>query len=175
MRADMLTTEELLTLEGILARARAAHARANLHQVATITVGDVVQLRPGADRTWESSLLLVMDTHNGRIRGQILRPHRGGCREAWYAYTPPEVVIIGRAPYAGPAPEICGWSNGPVCAMFQRKPPAVEGRPAATLREAQAIYLDHHAARRTQEIAERLIAYKQEQREKKEKRKCSRN
>jgi len=59
--------------------------------------------------------------------------------------------------------------------MFQRKPPAIEGRPAATLRQAQAIYLDHQAARRTQEIAERLITYKQEQREKQEKRKCARS
>lgn len=114
MRADMLTIEELLTLEGILARARAAHDRDHLHQVPTIQPGDVVQLRPGADRTWETSLLLVMDTYQGRVRGQILRPHRGGCREAWYAYTPPEVVIIGPAPYVGPAPEICGWSSGPM-------------------------------------------------------------
>lgn len=59
--------------------------------------------------------------------------------------------------------------------MFQRKPPAVEGRPAATLRQAQAIQLDHQAARRTQEIADRLEQYKQDQREKQERRKCARS
>jgi hypothetical protein len=170
----MLTTEELVTLEQILARARTDHGRKNVHQAPTIAPGDVVQLRPGADRTWESSLLLVADTQGGRLRGAILRPHRGGCREAWYTFTSPEVLRVGNAPYPAPPPEICGWSYTPLCAMFQRKPPAIAGRPAATLRQAQAIELDHQAARRTQEIAERLMLYKQEQREKQEKRKCAR-
>jgi hypothetical protein len=134
----MLTADEMLTLQNLLSRARAATSP----HTDTIAPGDVVQLRPGASRTWETSLLLVGQVrYDGRIRGAILRPHRSGCREAWYSYNPAEFLRVGRAPFAEPPEDIRHWCYEPPCPLCQRKPPASEGLPPH-----QAIYRDHRNA-----------------------------
>lgn len=129
----MLNAEELLVLESLLARARheAGSNRSSIHE--SIQIGDVVQLRPGADSLWETSLLLVCRIHDdGSVSGQILQPHRGGVREAWWRYTLPEVARIGRTPYPEPAPSIKSWSFDPcpVCREWsrKRKQPQREGK-----------------------------------------------
>lgn len=118
----MLTPDEIAALEALLTRARQANG-ADLAAIReTITVGDIVQLRPGSDPHWETSLLLVCRiSDDGGISGQILRPHRGGYREAWYTYRPPLVARVGRMPfpepdlrirsmaYDGPRCEACGY------------------------------------------------------------------
>jgi hypothetical protein len=101
----MLTESELTTLESLLARARAADmARGKSRD--SVTVGDLVQLRPGADPHWQTSLLHIGKVRDGRVSGAVLRPHRSGCREAWYTYSLPEVLRIGRAPFPPPAPAV---------------------------------------------------------------------
>lgn len=45
----MLTDEELATLESLLARARAVAGHVRYETGGTVNVGDLVQLRPGAD------------------------------------------------------------------------------------------------------------------------------
>jgi len=115
----MLTTDELTALESLLQRARRDAARGVTATHEALTPGDVVQLRPGADPTWETSLMLVMQADPYKIRGQILRPHRGGCREAWASYKPPEVTRIGRAPFPEPAPDIKAWCYEPPCPLVE--------------------------------------------------------
>jgi hypothetical protein len=122
----MLTEEELATLESLLARARAAARVAREAGFGGIKPGDLVQLRPGADPTWECSFLLVGQVRDtGEIRGTILRPHRGGWKDAWYRYTPPEVAWIGRALFPEPTLKVRGagyWPACPSCHNLVRKP-----------------------------------------------------
>jgi hypothetical protein len=108
----MLSPDEIHLLESLLKRARHAAAAPNNDAIAP---GDVVQLRPGADPHWETSLLLVCRVRpDGAISGQILRPHRGGHALAWYTYRPPAVVKVGNAPFPEPAMRVRSWSyDGP--------------------------------------------------------------
>ena len=141
-QAYMLSPEELAALESILDRARAAHQPTPGAEVA---VGDVVQLRPGTDRTWECSLMLVTQIVNGEVRGQILRPHRSGAREAWARYSPGEVVLVGRTHYPEPQADIKRWTFEPPCGFCLRKPPllaGLDGKCHSTTRDATAMCLD---------------------------------
>ena len=99
----MLTEDELAALESLLARARGAAGAARSKSGDTINVGDLVQLRPGADSHWQTSLLLVCKVRDdGRVSGVVLRPHRAGYSAAWYTYSAPEVLRVGRAPFPPP-------------------------------------------------------------------------
>jgi hypothetical protein len=112
----MLTEDELALLESLLVRARAAAGLARYESGDTVNVGDLVQLRPGADSHWQTSLLLVCKVRDdGRVSGVVLRPHRSGYREAWYTYSRPEVLRIGRAPFAGPEREVRNASYLAAC------------------------------------------------------------
>jgi hypothetical protein len=143
----MLTPDEIATLQVILERARAAAALSTSSTLHELSPGDVVQLRPGADRAWECSLLLVQRIRtDGKVSGPILRPHRGGCRDAWAVYTPPEVIRVGRMPYPAPAPDVCGWTFEPACPLDQRKPPARAGGAPSTLQDAHVLYRQLKAA-----------------------------
>jgi hypothetical protein len=103
----MLPEEELAALESLLVRTRAAAGLARSECDDTINVGDLVQLRPGADQHWQTSLLLVCKVRDdGRVSGVVLRPHRSGAREAYYTYSRPEVLRIGRTPFPAPAPSV---------------------------------------------------------------------
>lgn len=103
----MLTDNELATLESLLVRARAAAGQTRYEAGGAVNVGDLVQLRPGADSHWQTSLLLVCQVHDdGRVSGVVLRPHRSGCREAWYTYSAPEILRIGRAAFPPPAKRV---------------------------------------------------------------------
>ena len=125
----MLSPDEMQLLESILKRARhAAAAPAN----DTIAPGDVVQLRPGADPHWETSLLLVCRVRqDGSISGQILRPHRGGHAVAWYTYRPPAIAKVGSTPFPEPTMRVRAWGyDGPSLHNPERKPPGREARSA---------------------------------------------
>lgn len=113
----MLTLEELAALEGLLARARRDAGRDRAATLNPIAPGDVLQLRPGASETWETSLLLVTAADSHQVRGQVLRPHRSGCREAWLSCSMPEVARIGRTPYPEPAPDIKSCCYAPPCPL----------------------------------------------------------
>jgi hypothetical protein len=97
------------------------------------TADDVAQLRPGACSTWETSLLLVTQAGAHQVRGQILRPHRSGCREAWARYSPAELVRIGRAAFPEPARAVRAWCYEPACPLIpQRKEPALDTTQRST-------------------------------------------
>lgn len=127
----MLSPDELHVLDSLLKRARDAAAAPTKE---TIAPGDVVQLRPGADPHWETSLLLVCRVRpDGAISGQILRPHRGGHALAWYTYRPPAVVKIGSMPFDEPAMRVRSWSyDGPSAGLHnsERKTAGRETRTA---------------------------------------------
>lgn len=112
----MLTPDELATLEALLQRARHAAGTERASLIETVHVGDIVQLRPGADPHWETSLLLVGRIRDdGGISGAILRPHRGGVRDVWYTYRPPEIARIGHSPFPEPAFRVKAWNFEPPC------------------------------------------------------------
>ena len=128
----MLSRDEIHLLESLLKRAR--HAAAALNNNDEIAPGDVVQLRPGADPHWETSLLLVCRvSRDGSISGQILRPHRGGHAMAWYTYRPLAVAKVGNAPFPEPAMRVRSWGyDGPPASLHnsERKPAGRETRTA---------------------------------------------
>jgi hypothetical protein len=97
-----------------------------------------------------------MQANTHQVRGQILRPHRSGCREAWAHYSPAEVLRIGRAAYPEPAHAVRTWCYEPPCPLLLRKPPASEGAPAATPRDAAALYRGHQAAINAELAAEQI-------------------
>ena len=97
----MLTQIETATLRALLQREAAPIQEFS----EGIAAGDVVQIRPAADRTFGGMLALVMQAKPHQLRAILLRAHRGGCREAWMRLTPPEVAHVGRAHYqAGQTP-----------------------------------------------------------------------
>lgn len=118
-----LTPAELAILEALCSRGR-QEADAD---PGAIAAGDVVQIRPGVDPHWQTSLFLVCAIRDdGSISGQILRPHRSGAREAWYTFRPADLARIGNAPFPEPPanirsmvyPEIC-----PHCHLQQLRKP----------------------------------------------------
>jgi len=113
----MLSPEEILLLESLLARARAEAERAAVRLPADAFIpGDIVQLRPGADPHWQTSLVLVSKIRDdGGVSGQILRPHRGGFPETWYTYRPPSLVRIGRMLFRDPGPPSRSPAYMPPC------------------------------------------------------------
>lgn len=58
--------------------------------------GDLVQLRPAADPTFGGLMLRVTQTHTIGIRGYLLVPHRGGCRDAWLRWKHNDYGRVGR-------------------------------------------------------------------------------
>ena len=118
----MLTEDEIAVLESLLVRARAAAGLDRHESGHAVNVGDLVQLRPGADAHWQTSLLLVCRVYkDGRVSGVVLRPHRSGYREAWYTYSGPEVLRIGRAAFPGPEREVNNASYLAYCPQCHGK------------------------------------------------------
>jgi hypothetical protein len=69
---------------------------------ALIAPGDLVQIRPYADRTFGGMFMHVCRVRPAHIEGYLLRPHRGGCREAWHTFSPPELLRLGRSFFEQP-------------------------------------------------------------------------
>lgn len=95
----MLTPQETATLRAILAREAAPPTEGP----DAIAPGDVVEIRPTADRTYGGMLALITQAKPHQVRAILLRPHRGGCREAWLTLSPPEVAKIGASNHQAPA------------------------------------------------------------------------
>lgn len=57
--------------------------------------GDLVQLLPSTDHVFGGMLFRVCKSSAYGVKGFLLVPHRGGCREAWHSYTPGQVRKIG--------------------------------------------------------------------------------
>ena len=93
--------------------ARAEQAQPAAHAIAA---GDVVQLAPLADAKFGGMLAVICQTGPAQLRGFLLRPHRGGCREAWLTLTHTDVIRIGttRWPDLPPFARRCE-AAGPLC------------------------------------------------------------
>ena len=118
----MLTAAELAALESLLTRARIFAGIDRAAGVEVCNVGDVAQLRPGADAHWQTSLLLVEKIRdNGDIAGTVLRPHRSGAREAWYTYSAPELTRIGASPFPRPGAKVRSQSYLGYCPKCLRR------------------------------------------------------
>ena len=61
-----------------------------------------MQLHPLADSTFGGMLALITQAGPHQLRGFLLRPHRGGCREAWLRLPPTAVERIGPARWPNP-------------------------------------------------------------------------
>ena len=138
MRLSMTSRDEIAVLESLLTQARRKASEAHTATLDTITPGDLVQLRPGADPTWETSIVLVHKVDARHVRGAILRPHRSGCLEAWQPYTHAEVIRIGRAPFPEPAADIRSCTYEPPCMRQLRKPAASQREAGVTYRSQRA-------------------------------------
>jgi hypothetical protein len=110
----MLTTQEANSLRAILRRELSPAPAAPAEDIGA---GDVVQTRPFADPTFGGMLAVITAAGPYELRGYLLRPHRGGCRDAWLKLKHCEVERIGRGfrpadstPFAAPCD-----ARGPDC------------------------------------------------------------
>jgi len=116
----MLTSLETRVLRELLARgANPPSSADSSYAPPPIAAGDVVQIHPRADRGFGGMLIWVCQVIPNELRGFLLRPHRGGCREAWVRFELADVERIG--PICWPDPEFarrCDAKNGalPGCA-----------------------------------------------------------
>jgi hypothetical protein len=98
-----LTTSELRALRGLLDRAGAPIAEPTTPDAGDFAPGDLAQLQPGSCSTFGGMLLQIGEVYSPyELRGWFLRPHRGGCREAWHRANPAELVRIGRVAWPDP-------------------------------------------------------------------------
>ena len=98
-----MTTEELKLLRRMLTRAeQEAQPGPQPEPPPVIAVGDVVQIRPLSCSTFGGMLLYVAKTEPHQLRGFLLRPHRGGCREAWSKWHYADVERIGQTSWPDP-------------------------------------------------------------------------
>jgi hypothetical protein len=94
----MISLNEAQALRALLAR----EAPPPETQPAILSAGDVVQIRPEACATFGGMLLQIGQAEPHEIRGFLLRPHRGGCREAWARLHPCDVQPIGATWWKAP-------------------------------------------------------------------------
>jgi hypothetical protein len=102
--STMLTPEDLTALRRLVARAE--QLAPTPHQPAPepdeLHAGDVAQIRPFAHRTFEGMLFCVGAASPYEVKGYLLRPHRGGCREAWLTFNHHELERVGRTWWPDP-------------------------------------------------------------------------
>jgi hypothetical protein len=114
----MLTPTETTALRALLQRESAqlgTRSQAEPAEYSDLAAGDVAQIRPFADEAFGGMLVQITATTPYELRGFLLRPHRGGCREAWLRLKPCQLERIGRVYW--PDPEFarrCAW-NAPAC------------------------------------------------------------
>jgi hypothetical protein len=120
MSKTMLTHTEANSLRAILRRELSPAPT----QAEDIGAGDLVQLRPFADQAFGGMIAVVTAATLYELRGYLLRPHRGGCRDAWLRLKPCEVERIGRGHWPANATEFaarCEDQGAPRCARLGRE------------------------------------------------------
>ena len=130
----MLTPSETRALRALLSREATTAAAID---AAELAAGDVAQIRPLSDRTFGGLLFFCAQVLPHQVRGYLLRPHRGGCREAWLNFHHADLDRIGR-PYF-PAPEFarrreCYAATCP----HERKPCSTTDAPTTATAELSA-------------------------------------
>jgi hypothetical protein len=123
MSTNVLTIPEAHALRAILRR-ELSPAPPTSSAEADIDAGDVVQIRPFADQTFGGMLAVITRASDHELRGYLLRPHRGGCRDAWISLKHCQVERVGRGNWpAAEAPFAARCEDGgsPRCARLRRE------------------------------------------------------
>jgi hypothetical protein len=120
----LLTAIELRSLQAIVHRAELSPAPPTDEPAPDIAAGDVVQIRPFADHAFGGMLAMVMKAEPYQLRGYLLRPHRGGCREAWLRLHYCDVERIGRSFWPADSTDFARRcdTRGPDCAARRANP-----------------------------------------------------
>lgn len=118
MRTVMLTQHEAQVLRALLARAAEQPAAIVPEEPPDIRPGNVAQIHPFADTTFGGILAVITRAEPYELRGYLLRPHRGGCREAWLRLKHCELERVGRAIWPANATDFAlrCEGTGPKCA-----------------------------------------------------------
>jgi len=130
MSTNVLTIPEAHALRAILRR-ELSPAPPTSSADAAIGAGDVVQIRPFADQTFGGMLAVITQAAPYELRGYLLRPHRGGCRDAWLKLKHCEVERIGRGFWPADAAQFatrCEDRGAPRCAQLLRQRAALAAR-----------------------------------------------
>jgi hypothetical protein len=91
-----MTDEDLKALRRIVARAEHAEPSPPSSDFQEIAPGDLVQIRPSADRPFGGMVAAITRAEPYHLRAYLLRPHRGACAEAWLKLKQCEVEKVGR-------------------------------------------------------------------------------
>lgn len=67
-----------------------------------IQPGDIVQIHPSADSVFGGLCMRITRKRGVNLEGYLLRPHRSGCKEAWYSFTEGELTFIGSLSHPEP-------------------------------------------------------------------------
>lgn len=105
----MLTPAEVLLLRALLSREEVSPAT----DEEPIRAGDLVQLHPLYDRAFGGMMAVVTQTECYGLRVYLLRPHRGGCREAWLHLHHTDVTRVGRLCW----PELSAFARRSDCRL----------------------------------------------------------
>jgi hypothetical protein len=92
----MLTADETRVLRALLARAAEQPAAILPADEPDLSRGDIAQIRPFANPNFGGMLTLITKVEPYELRGYLLRPHRGGCRDAWLRLKHCELQRVGR-------------------------------------------------------------------------------
>jgi hypothetical protein len=106
MNEVMLTPNESALLRALLTRESQPDG-----EYTDLAAGDVAQIRPFADEAFGGMLVQIARVEPHELRGFLLRPHRGGCRDAQLRLKHCQLERIGRVCW--PDPEFarrCSWS-----------------------------------------------------------------
>lgn len=130
MSTNVLTTQEANSLRAILRRELSPAPPTPAE--ADIGAGDIIQIRPFADQTFGGMIAVVTAATLYELRAYLLRPHRGGCRDAWMRLKHCEVERIGRGLWpadATPFAAHCEDHGAPRCARLLRQRTALAANP----------------------------------------------
>ncbi|MGA2270198.1 MAG: hypothetical protein ABSH44_17135 [Bryobacteraceae bacterium] len=133
MTTNVLTITEANSLRAILRRelSPAPRASAQASAEADIRPGDVVQIRPFASPTFGGMLAMITKAGAHELRAYLLRPHRGGCSDAWLRLKHCEVERVGRGFWPADATAFaarCEDQGTPRCARLLRQRAALAAR-----------------------------------------------
>jgi len=90
-----LTQEHTAALRALLTELESQAPRAG-EDCDDLKPGDVAQIRPYACKAFGGMLVVITRAEPYELRGSLLRPHRGGCREAWLSLKHCELERVGR-------------------------------------------------------------------------------
>lgn len=96
----MLTPNESALLRALLARESTSQAEPA--EFTDLAPSDIAQIRPLSDAAFGGMLVQIAHAEPYDLRGFLLRPHRGGCREAQLRLKHCQLERVGRVYWPDP-------------------------------------------------------------------------